>query len=94
MNARVERMMAEMPLYELRKAMELSQEQLATSLNVKQAAVSKIERRTDMYISTLRRFVGAMGGNLEIVAHFPEGKVRINQFKDLDGEDVQKVANK
>jgi len=37
-----------------------------------------------MYISTLRRFIEAMGGELDIRAHFPEGDVRINQFEDLD----------
>jgi hypothetical protein len=44
----------------------------------------KIEKKTDMTISTLRRFVEAMGGQLEIRAYFPEGDVRINQFEDLD----------
>ena len=38
----------------------------------------------DMYISTLRRFVEAMGGELEIRAHFSDGDVRINQFEDLE----------
>jgi DNA-binding XRE family transcriptional regulator len=49
-------MLAAMPLQELRHARNLSQEQLARSLSVKQAAVSKLEQRTDMYISTLRNF--------------------------------------
>ena len=73
----------EMPLQELRQARLLSQEQLAASLHVKQASVSKLERRTDMYISTLRGFIKAMGGDLEIVARFPDGSVRINQFEEL-----------
>jgi hypothetical protein len=42
-----------------------------------------LERRADMYVSTLRNVVRAMGGDLEIIAHFPEGDVRINQFQDL-----------
>jgi hypothetical protein len=50
---------------------------------MKQASISKLERRADMYISSLRRFVEAMGGQLEITAKFPEGDVRINQFEDL-----------
>jgi len=37
-----------------------------------------------MYVSTLRRFVEAMGGKLEIIAHFPDGTVRITQFQELD----------
>ncbi len=77
-------MLAELPLAELRHAMCLSQEQLATELNVRQPAVAKIEKKTDMYISTLRRFIEAMGGQLEIRAHFPDGDVRINQFGELN----------
>lgn len=73
-----------MPLQELRHARNLSQEQLAQTLSVKQAAVSKIERRTDMYISTLRNFINAMGGDLEIIAKFPDGSVQISQFEDID----------
>jgi len=77
------KMIGAMPLYELRRARALSQEELGRELSVKQATVSKLERRTDMYISTLRRTIAAMGGQLEIVALFPDGKVRINQFEDI-----------
>jgi len=76
-------MLEAMPLQELRQARNLSQEQLAQTLSVKQAAVSKIEHRTDMYISTLRNFIKAMGGDLEITAKFPDGIVQINQFKEI-----------
>ncbi len=72
-----------MPLQELRHARNLSQEQLAQTLSVKQAAVSKLEKRTDMYISTLRNFIKAMGGDLEIIATFPDGAVQINQFENI-----------
>ena len=51
------------------------------------AAVSKLERRTDMYVSTLQDFVKAMGGELKITARFPEGTVEISQF-----EAVKKAA--
>lgn len=74
-------LLAEMPLQELRKALELTQQQVAASLGVNQVAVSKMESQTDMYVSTLRRFVEAMGGELRIVAHFPKGEVAINQFQ-------------
>jgi hypothetical protein len=47
---------------------------------VQQPAIAKMEHRTDMYVSNLRRFIAAMGGTLEIVAHFPEGSVTITQF--------------
>lgn len=81
---RVKDALAEMPLYELREARQLTQEQLAEQLKTGQAAVSKLERRTDMYISTLRRFIEAMGGRLDIVARFPEGDIRINSFEERD----------
>ncbi|EPW8697696.1 TPA: XRE family transcriptional regulator, partial [Pseudomonas aeruginosa] len=68
--------------HELRKAQELSQETLAKALNINQAAVSKMERRTDMYISTLRNYIRAMGGELEIIATFPDGQVKIENFSD------------
>lgn len=79
---RAKEMLAEMPLNELRAARQLTQESLAKSLGINQAAVSKMERRTDMYISTLREFVVAMGGELEITARFPDGAIRIQQFED------------
>lgn len=77
------KMIAEMPLQELRQARKLSQEALATKLTTKQANISRIERRTDMYISTLRSYVEAMGGKLEITARFPDGTVEINQFREI-----------
>ena len=82
--AKAEKLLEEMPLYELRNARQLTQEKLAKELHVKQSAVSKLERRADMYVSTLREFVRAMGGELEITARFPEGTVRINQFEDVE----------
>jgi len=79
-------MLNKMALSELRQARLLSQEEIAASLRINQAAVSKMEKRTDMYLSTLRRFIEAMGGKLEIVARFPEGEVRVNQFEKLGNE--------
>jgi len=77
-------MMAEMPLAELRQARKFSQVQIAELLKIQQPAVAKMEQRTDMYISSIRRFVEAMGGQLEIRAHFADGDVVINQFEDLE----------
>ncbi len=57
------RLNREMDLAEMRRALKLSQEEIAETLNVGQAAVAKLEKRADMYVSTLRRFVEAMGGN-------------------------------
>lgn len=81
-DARAKAMRAELPLHELRRARGLSQESLAKTLKVNQAAVSKLEHRTDMYVSTLRSHIRAMGGELEIVARFPDGEVRIANFAD------------
>ncbi|MBI4804808.1 MAG: XRE family transcriptional regulator [Desulfovibrio sp.] len=74
----------EMDLAELRKARRLSQEELAQVLSIGQASVAKIEKRTDMYVSTLRRFVEAMGGSLDIVARFPDHSISIKKFEDLN----------
>jgi transcriptional regulator with XRE-family HTH domain len=71
------------PLYRIRKALQLTQEQVAEELGLGQAAVSRLERRSDMLISTLRRFVGAMGGELEIRARFPDGDVVIEDLGSL-----------
>lgn len=76
----------EMTLQELRQARHRSQEVVGEILHINQAAVSKIERRADMYVSTLRAFIQAMGGDLEIIARFPDRPpVRINQFEELKG---------
>lgn len=83
-HAKARGLLAELPLAELRQARQLSQEQLAAELDVRQPAIAKLEKKTDMYISTLRRFIEAMGGQLEIRAHFPDGDVRINQFEELE----------
>jgi DNA-binding XRE family transcriptional regulator len=76
-------MLAEMPLNELRQARGLSQKMLADVLHVQQPAIAKIEKRTDMYLSTLRSHIEAMGGQLEVVARFPDGAVRISNFAEL-----------
>ncbi len=85
--ARVDRMAGEMreemDLTQLRTARQLSQAALGEILHVEQPAVAKIEKRTDMYVSTLRRFIEAMGGELEITARFPDHNVRIKNFRDL-----------
>jgi DNA-binding XRE family transcriptional regulator len=81
-NERVKQMLAEMPLAELREARQMTQTTLAEILQVNQPAISKIERQTDMYISTLRSFVSAMGGRLRLEAIFPEGSVEIKQFEE------------
>jgi Helix-turn-helix domain len=66
-----------MPLHELRSVRHLTQQQPAQTLDMTQAAVSQLERRTDIYLSTLGNFVEAMGGRLEMYAVFPDGKVKM-----------------
>ena len=71
--AKIERRASELAtLRDLRQAVERTQEELATSLGVGQDTISRIERRSDMLLSTLRRYVEAMGGKLELVAEFPD----------------------
>ena len=85
--SKAQTMLAEMPLNELRQARGLSQKMLADLLHVQQPSIAKIEKRTDMYISTLRSHIEAMGGELEVVARFPDGMVKISNFSEL-GEEV------
>jgi transcriptional regulator with XRE-family HTH domain len=72
-----------MALYKVREARNLTQVNLAKVLNVNQGAVSRMEKRTDMYVSTLRNFIQAMGGQLQVKAIFPEGEVQIDQFEGI-----------
>ena len=81
--AKTKKLMADMPLNELRKARGLSQKMLAEVLHVQQPSIAKIEKRTDMYLSTLRSHIEAMGGELDVIARFPDGSVKINNFTDL-----------
>ena len=81
--AKAQAMLVEMPLNELRQARGLSQKMLAEVLNVQQPAIAKMEKRTDMYLSTLRSHIEAMGGQLDVVARFPDGAVKISNFSDL-----------
>jgi transcriptional regulator with XRE-family HTH domain len=86
----VKRLVAEMPLYKLREARHLTQTTLAKTLEVSQSEVSKIERRTDVYVSTLGSYIEAMGGRLEISAVFPDGGVvKINQFEMKESDEAR-----
>lgn len=86
--ARAQELIAEeMTLSELRKARRLSQETLAEILQMRQGDLSKFERRADAYLSTIRRYVVAMGGSLDLIASFPNSKpVKIIHIGDLDEE--------
>ena len=73
----------EMPLHELRAARHLTQQQLAKTLDMTQAAVSQLEQRTDVYLSTLENFVEAVVGRLEMCAVFPDGKVKLGLEREV-----------
>lgn len=89
---KTEMLLAEMPLQELRRARGLSQQTLANVLHVKQPTVAKMEHRTDMYISTLRSHIEAMGGELDIIARFPEGTVKVSNFSAIEEEEKRESA--
>jgi transcriptional regulator with XRE-family HTH domain len=74
---------SQMALADLRKALDLTQEQLAETMQINQAAVSKFENQSDLYISTLRKILFSMGAELKIIAQFPQADVEITQFNDL-----------
>jgi transcriptional regulator with XRE-family HTH domain len=80
--ARAKEMMAEMLLAEIRKLVGRTQEEVAAMLGIKQPSLSKLEAQDDMQISTLRRLIEALGGELELIAHLPGGDIRIRQFED------------
>ncbi len=78
---------AKLPLSELRRTRGLSQKTLGAMLRVGQASIAKMERRTDMYISTLRTHIEPMGGEMEIVARFPDGILKIANFNGIGPTD-------
>jgi DNA-binding XRE family transcriptional regulator len=71
-------------LQELRERQQVSQVALADKLGVRQPTISKIERREDVQVATLRRYVRALGGELHITARFPDGTVEIGPPSDRD----------
>ena len=79
--ARAEAMLLEMQLQELRKARSITQIEVARSMSVEQAAISRLERREDMYVSTLRDYIRALGGELKLVASFPDADIQVHPFE-------------
>ena len=88
----VEEAVIVMRLYQLREARNLTQVNLANVLEVNQGAVSRLEKRTDMYVSTLSSYIQAMGGRLQVKAIFPEGEVEIEQFETLAEPQPEELA--
>lgn len=77
---RTRELLSELLLSEIRERTGKSQGEVARALGIKQPSLSKLEKQSDMQISTLQRIVKALGGDLEVVARFPQGPVRIGQF--------------
>lgn len=69
-----------LPLTEVRRARQLTQARMAELLEIDQGAVSKIEHRADMYLSTLRSYVEALGGELDLIVRFPDGEMVLNHL--------------
>jgi hypothetical protein len=84
--AKTQALLADIPLQALRHARAQAHVELAQCLQINQPAIATLERRTELYVSTLRRRIEALGGTLEIVAHFPDGSVTITHFGDGDAE--------
>src|SRR5580704_7606673 len=77
---RAKELLGELLLSEVRQLAGKSQQEVAETLGMKQPSLSKLERQGDMQISTLRKIVKALGGELEVLARFPKGTVKIDQF--------------
>ena len=77
---RTKALLREMLLSELRQATGYSQKQLAAKLKMKQPSLSKLENADDMQVTTLRKIIRGLGGEVEILCRFPKGEVRLVQF--------------
>jgi len=78
----------EMTLRDLRQAHKLTQKKMAELLDIRQESVSRLEKRTDLLLSTLRSYINAMGGELKLVVEFPDRQPTIlSDFSSLDNEE-------
>ncbi len=91
---RAQELLGELLLSEIRGLTGKSQRQVAAALGMKQPSLSKLERQKDMQISTLRKIVKALGGELEVLARFPKGTVVISQFEARRGKPRQSTSKK
>ena len=82
-------------LKELRKAAGKAQAEIAATLKIKQPSVSKIEKQTDMYLSTLRSYVEAIGGELDLVVRLPSrGAMRLHRLGEVLGESAKPASRR
>jgi transcriptional regulator with XRE-family HTH domain len=87
-------LLRQLSLFELRRARQLTQEQLAAALDTTQSGVSRIEHQTDVYLSTLRSYIEAMGGRLEIAAVFPDDRVSISMFEEIGRDESARAHDR
>ena len=87
---RTRELLGELLLSEIREQAGKSQREVADALGIKQPSLSKLEKQSDMQISTLRRIVNALGGELEVSARFPAGTVKIEPF---NGRGIDEVVS-
>lgn len=78
---RTRELVAEMVVSEIREALGKTQNQVAREAGMKQPSLAKLEAQSDMLISTLRKVMKAMGGELEVAVRFPQGRVWLKQFE-------------
>ena len=83
-NSKAREMLSGMPIHELRQALKLTQDEIAERMGINQAAVSKMERRPNILISTLRKYIEAMDAELRIQAKLPDGSVTFIELSDLE----------
>ncbi len=81
--ALAEAMLLEMQLQQLRKSRNVTQTKLADLMSIEQGAISKLERRDDMYVSPLREHIKALGGELKLVASFPDTDIQVDPYTTL-----------
>jgi transcriptional regulator with XRE-family HTH domain len=84
----------EIALRHLRHARHLTQQNMAKLLRIDQGSISKIESRSDMLLSTLRSYVKAMGGDLRLVAEFPDGFAELSSLGQVFGDEKAPVRKR
>ncbi len=77
---RTQELLRELLLSEIRELRGKSQKEVAEAIGMKQPSLSKLEKQSDMQISTLQKIVKALGGELEVLVKFPKGVVKLDQF--------------
>jgi transcriptional regulator with XRE-family HTH domain len=77
---RTQELLRELLLSEIRKMTGKSQREVADAIGIKQPSLSKLEKQSDMQISTLQKIIHALGGKLEMIARFPNSAVKIEQL--------------